>query len=281
MHIGDIQVDAVRDGQFFVPPARAYRALDAGAGRRGTSEEDWAPHREFLTEDGLLEVPLGGFLVRTGDRTVLVDLAVGRFAPQETAGNARAIGVTRPRTGGFLGELGALGVSPEDVTDVVFTHLHSDHIGYATRDGRPTFSHATYRCDAADWAWFMANDAEIADHLRPVEDRLEPWRGSGPIVPGIDGLAAPGHTPGSTVVVVSSGTDRAMILGDVAHCPIELMDDEWGAMFDIDADLAHRTRVALARELEREDVLVSGPHFPDMRFGRLLPGEAARSWVVP
>ena len=80
--------------------------------------------------------------------------------------------------------------------------------------------------------------------------------------------------------MLSSGTARGILLGDVVHCPVELVDDEWGSLGDVDPALARRTKLALAMELEGGDVPVAGAHFPGMRFGRLLPGEGLRSWVV-
>jgi glyoxylase-like metal-dependent hydrolase (beta-lactamase superfamily II) len=93
-------------------------------------------------------------------------------------------------------------------------------------------------------------------------------------------MSAPGHTPGSTILVVSSGTDRAMLLGDVVHCPVQLIEDEWGGLGDVDPELARRTRVALARELEGSDIPVAAAHFPGMQFGRLLTGSGKRSWIL-
>jgi hypothetical protein len=72
-----------------------------------------------------------------------------------------------------------------------------------------------------------------------------------------------------------------MLLGDVVHCPVELLDDEWAGIADVDPALARRTRTALARELEGTDVPVAASHFPGLRFGRLLSGAGGRSWVVP
>src|SRR5262249_36691069 len=80
--------------------------------------------------------------------------------------------------------------------------------------------------------------------------RFETGDGDGPLLPGIDVRGAPGHTPGSSLVVVSSGTDRALLIGDVVHCPIQLLEDEWGVLYDVAPDLARRTRLALNRELE-------------------------------
>ena len=61
-------------------------------------------------------------------------------------------------------------------------------------------------------------------------------------------MVAPGHTPGSTIMVISSGTARGLLLGDVVHCPVELEEDEWGGLGDVDPELAQRTKTALIRE---------------------------------
>jgi glyoxylase-like metal-dependent hydrolase (beta-lactamase superfamily II) len=182
--------------------------------------------------------------------------------------------------GRFLIELEALGVRPEQVTDVLLTHLHFDHVGWSTHHGDVVFKNATYRCDVRDWEHFVGPDPAATKKLLPLEGQLEPWNGSGPLLPGIDTMSAPGHTPGSTILVVSSGTDRAMLLGDVVHCPVELLDDEWAGLGDVDPELALRTRVALARELEGSDIPVAAAHFSGMQFGRLLAGSGKRSWVV-
>ncbi len=116
--------------------------------------------------------------------------------------------------------------------------------------------------------------------LAPTVGRFATWSEGDRLVAGIDALAAPGHTPGSSVIVVSSGTERAMMLGDVVHCPVELLDDEWDGLFDVDPALARRTRLALTRELEGTDVPVAAAHFPGLAFGRLLRGEGRRRWVV-
>jgi glyoxylase-like metal-dependent hydrolase (beta-lactamase superfamily II) len=258
MLIGDVEVLPVHDGTAYFPAREAFA---------GTTEEQWAPHRELLTDDGLLPLELGGFLVRHRGVVAVVDAGVGS--------------IKGPYAGGaFLDSLAAYGVTPDDVTDVLFTHLHFDHVGWATRKGEVVFPNATYRCDRRDWAHFVGPDPGATKKLSPVESRLETWDGSRPILPGIDVLAAPGHTPGSAVVVLSSGTARALLLGDVAHCPVQLVDDEWAIMGDVDPALARRTRTALAQEIEGTGVPVAGVHFPGMRFGRLVSGEGARRWVV-
>jgi glyoxylase-like metal-dependent hydrolase (beta-lactamase superfamily II) len=119
-----------------------------------------------------------------------------------------------------------------------------------------------------------------ADRLQPAANRFEQWSPGETIAPGLDTLSTPGHTPGSTTLVLSSGTERIMFLGDVVHCPVQLEDDEWGALFDVDPDLARRTRNALADELEGTTTRVSGAHFPQLTFGRLVRAEGRRRFVV-
>ncbi|MBO0714346.1 MAG: MBL fold metallo-hydrolase [Acidimicrobiales bacterium] len=259
MNVGDLEVLAVWDGAAKMPATQAFR---------GTTEEMWAPHRRFLDPDGMFVIEVGGFLVRGGgDRVVLIDAGIGRFDSPVFQG------------GRLLENLAAVGVAPGDVTDVLFTHLHFDHVGWATEQGEIVFPNATYRCDAADWAHFVGHDDRTTGKLQPIEGRLSTFEGSGTILPGIDTMAAPGHTPGSTIMVLSSGTERALLLGDVVHCPVELLEDEWAGMGDVDPDLARRTRVALARELEGTDVPVAAAHFQGMQFGRLLSAQGRRSWV--
>jgi glyoxylase-like metal-dependent hydrolase (beta-lactamase superfamily II) len=258
--VGDMRIDAVIDGVGRFWPTKAFR---------GTTQEQWEVHRELLDEEGKLAFSMGGFLVRGAGHTTLIDLGMGA---------ASFMGI---ECGRFMDSLRELGVDPIDVSDVVFTHLHFDHVGWATIDGKAAFPNATYRCDSADWEHFLVDHpGPEADSVRPVADRFEMWNGSGSLLPGVDALAAPGHTPGSTVLVVSSGAERAMMLGDVVHCPVELVDDEWESMYDVDPDLALRTRAALSREIEGTDIPVAAAHFPDLRFGRLLLGEGRRRWVV-
>jgi glyoxylase-like metal-dependent hydrolase (beta-lactamase superfamily II) len=177
--------------------------------------------------------------------------------------------------------LGELGVKPADVTDVILSHLHYDHVGWAAPDGTPMFPHATYRCHQADWDHFVVQNPGVESGLiAGAADRFETWSGDGSILPGMDARWAPGHTPGSTVVVLSCGVERAVLLGDVVHCPVELVDDEWDGIYDVDPELAKRTRVALAREIEGEQLPVAAAHFPDLQFGRLLPGQGRRMWTV-
>ena len=263
MKVGRLEIVPLLDGGARLPADRLLRFT-------GPRDDPWGPHRGLLEPDGSLALTMGGFLVRTGDRVVLVDTGVGRIDN----------GVYRG--GAFLESLTGAGVTPAEVTDVVLTHLHFDHVGWATQKGEIVFGHATYRCHAADWDHFVAGpDPEEGSvrKLTPLTGRLELFAGDAEVAPGVSVRHAPGHTPGSAVVVISDGAERALLLGDAVHCPVELEEDDWEAVVDVDPALAARTREALARELEGTDVPMAAAHFPDLRFGRLLPGTGRRRWV--
>ena len=280
MQVGGLRVDPVHDGVARVKPSEAFAAGFGGTGGKGASDADWDEHRDMLDADGNLEMALGGFLVRggpLGERIVLVDTGFGSLHRGPFIG------------GELLVSLANLGVHPDDVTDVVFTHLHFDHVGWASADGQPVFKNATIRCDEADWHYFMQQEHDASDRmvarsqrlLGPVANHVEPYSGSGTLLPGIDRIFAPGHTPGSSIIVLSDQGERAMLLGDVVHCPMELLDDEWASLGDVDPALARQTRLALNREMEGDPVPVVGAHFPGLRFGRVLMGEGGKSWAVP
>lgn len=263
MRIGDIDIQPVLDGVAREPAAEVLT-------RPGVPDA-WSCHAEHVEADGSLHFDLGGFLVRTGDRVVLVDAGVGTIDNGKYAG------------GGFLDSLRALGVEPQDVTDVLLTHLHFDHVGWTTKKGVVVFPNATYRVHAADWAHFVdAPDAEpgAVRKLSPLVGQLEPFTSDGPLAPGLDARHTPGHTPGSTVYVVSAGAERALLLGDVVHSVVELAERDWEAVFDVDPVAARAARNALADEVADGPDLVVGAHFPGLRFGRVVTTSGNRRFQV-
>jgi glyoxylase-like metal-dependent hydrolase (beta-lactamase superfamily II) len=312
VRIGSIEIQPVIDGMIVSQLWSTTPITDPAV-------LDWQEQHAMFRPDGRLESTLGGFLVRTEDRVVLVDAGAGqpflagyeapvidvddeldpiaavfrnRGVPDDMIRRiADLFGHVELEQGRLPASLETLGVHPGDVTDLVFTHLHFDHIGWASIDGTPFFPNATIRCATADLSYFIPSADEeattslvfrsptAAERLAPVLDRLEPWDDDCTIVPGIDVRLAPGHTPGSSVVVVSDGPERALLLGDVVHCPLELTDDDFNFLVDHDQALANEVRETYARELEASDVVVSAAHFPGLRFGRLLAGERARRWT--
>ena len=214
MKVGRIDIIPVHDGVARLPIESAV------SNTRGLP---WDCHHQRLDASNRIRMDIGSFLVQTGDRTILVDLGVGAESIHEAF-----------VTGGLLANLSRTGVEPAEVTDVVFTHMHIDHVGWSTVRGKSTFPNATYRVHAADWAHFMTGpvadpvlDPLVRELVSPVVGQLETFDNEVDLAPGFRARPAPGHTPGSTIFLVSDGSERALLLGDVVHTVAELTDPEW------------------------------------------------------
>ncbi|MBB5790145.1 MBL fold metallo-hydrolase [Jiangella mangrovi] len=258
MRIGDLELLPMSDGTFVARPAYFTRGP--------VPDPPPAP----FGPDGVAWLPIGCFLVRTGDRVVLVDAGLGPARTELPDGMA-LVGGQLPTA------LLASGTRPEDVTDVVCTHLHSDHVGWLfDHDGRTVFPAAT--------VWFGAgeDDGELADHvragLRAGTTDAETVDGDHTIAPGVDVVATPGHTPGHLAVVVSGGGDRAILVGDAITCPVQLAEPTWHSFGDADPDQADRSRELLWAELARPRTVGTGAHFPELRFGRVASSSSSRTW---
>jgi glyoxylase-like metal-dependent hydrolase (beta-lactamase superfamily II) len=257
--VGDIEVVGVFDGYGY------EEAREVLLNPEAQDADPWARHESELDDQGRLKFVLGGFLVRTGDRVVLVDAGAG------TINNGQYQG------GQLLNSLREHGVAPEDVTDVVFTHLHFDHVGWATTKGEVVFRNATYRAHEADWAHFVDSPDAAPGAVRklsPVKPQLETFGGEAALAPGLNARPAPGHTPGSTVYIVSSGSERALLLGDVVHSTIELLEPGWEFAFDVDRATARTTRQRITAELSDSQDPAAAAHFPAPQFGRLVRAQA-------
>jgi glyoxylase-like metal-dependent hydrolase (beta-lactamase superfamily II) len=261
--VGDLLIQPVFDGT-------AYLSTDLFTG------SDWTDHTHLLADDGRLHVPVGAFVVRSGGRTVLLDAGVGRVDDDEFTG------------GLLLQSLTAIGVAPADIDTVMVSHLHSDHMGWLVEgdvelDGL-TFPNATVHIGAADWEHFVTTaqgGRRRAARLRAIEHRVQLIDRDGTtIAPGITTRATPGHTPGHTSVVLSSGDQRMIVLGDVLHCPAQLTHSEWEFFWDVDKELAVRTREAMLREADDPGTALLPAHFPGMQAGRLVAAEGTRRWVL-
>jgi glyoxylase-like metal-dependent hydrolase (beta-lactamase superfamily II) len=305
MKIGDLELIPLNDG-YMAASVRFSKPLPP----RATSD----PHCAMFRDDGMLMCQIGAFLVRSDERVLLIDAGAGpTHVCRATKSRAAELGAllreqgepedqipltmakfarVELETGTLPTCLARAGIRREEVTDVVFTHLHFDHIGWASENGRPYFPNATYRAPWRDLQHFngathherlvtaMFGSTPVPETLAPVRDRLEPWDADTTIASGVSVRVVPGHTPGNSIVILQSRDQRAMLLGDVVHCPLELMEDDFNLLSDFDQALADRAREAVARELEGTDTVISASHFPEAHFGRLLAGKGLREWLT-
>ena len=265
--IGDLEVLVVSDGSCTFPAPVYFPA---------STKETWQEHARWTDHDGNLTFPFSCFLVKSGDRRVLIDTGLGWLKMFTFTGGA------------LIGELAAAGVKPEDIDTVFITHLHVDHCGTCVvKDGdsvRAAFPNATYRWSQTEHDhWLTApqapgNDFTVPDMQKALSDRFNAANDGEAIASGINVIATPGHTPGHAGVVLSSGTERAFILGDAISCPVQLEESEWSGLGDMDKPLARRSQEAVLREIDGGGGLLGAAHFPGLTFGRVVRGEGRRYW---
>ena len=240
-------------------------------------EEAWAPWRHYLNPRGNLRMNIGSFVVRSDGRTVLVDTGLGE---KQREGYPE---------GRLLENLRAEGITPADIDLVLITHLHLDHVGWNTveRDGRrvPTFPNARYLIVRDEWQAFTSDDAlrsreYMQECVLPLEDtsQLDLVEGTHALTRDLTLVPAPGHTPAHACLAVVSDGERAMIVGDLAHHPIQLTETAWQVWADMDKQQASVTRERLAQRMEEEGALAIGGHFPPPGFGRLVRIDGRRVW---
>ncbi len=233
-----------------------------------------------------LSVPVQSWLVQDGTCRILIDTGVGN-------GRQRAFPAFANLTTGYLERLVAAGAVPEEVDYVFCTHLHTDHVGWNTREdgGRwlPTFPRARYvwgRVEGATARQAQFEEGPAAgvfgDSIRPVitaglVDEIDP----GPFGP-IDGVifhATPGHSPGHLSISIRSGGEEAFFGGDVLHNQVQVLRPEWNSVFCETAELARTSRLwALGYAADR-NALFFGSHLGGSSVGRVCRAGERFTWI--
>jgi len=223
-----------------------------------------------VTEEEALKSPCNVTLLRSGGRAVLFDAGAG---PDFMS------------TAGALPDaLTALGVDPTEITDVVFTHGHPDHLWGVLDDfDDPYFANARHYMSAVErdyWAdpltaTTIGEDRAsfAAGALRRLDvlgDRIETFADGAEVVSGVSAVLTPGHTPGHTSFIVSDGEVSIMIVGDaIRNAHVSLAKPDWVEPADQDADLGRATRVALIDRLISDRMPFVGFHLPAGGIGVL------------
>ncbi|MFI9048428.1 MBL fold metallo-hydrolase [Streptomyces sp. NPDC053427] len=267
--LGDVEVIRVVEWQGPIAAARDF-VPESGA-------EVWKDNAGWLAPDhwdpdsDRMKCAVQTWVLRSGGRTVVVDTGVGN--DRERPGSP-----FHHWQNDFLGSLARAGVRPQDVDVVVNTHLHGDHVGWNTTgiegEWQPTFPNAQYLLPAADDFHFGPDNA-YGNGVREVdrliyEDSVAPVHRAGQVVlwEGVHRIddhltleSAPGHTPGSSVLRLASGSDRAVFVGDLLHSPVQILAPSCNSCFCLDADQAVASRRRILERAADERELLVPAHF--------------------
>jgi glyoxylase-like metal-dependent hydrolase (beta-lactamase superfamily II) len=218
----------------------------------------------------VLDWPLNVAVVRSGDKTILIDSGLGLEFPDF------------PRAGQLALRLEAAGIPPSSVTDVVLTHLHMDHVGGLLSDGlrdrlRPDLRVHVAAAEAEFWHSpdfsRTVMPAPIPEVLRKTASKflveydgmMQTFDTEYEVAPGVLVTRTGGHTPGHSIVRLASGADRLTFAGDAVF-QVGFDNPEWQNGFEHDPDEAARVRRLLLQELAstRESLVATHLPFPSL-----------------
>jgi glyoxylase-like metal-dependent hydrolase (beta-lactamase superfamily II) len=227
--LGDFELTAVSDGNYL---------LDGG-GLFGVVPKSLWQRRTKADENNLVTAGLNTVVVRTGEKTILVETGIGNKLPEKMI---KIFG----QPAKLLENLSAAGVAPEDVDIVINTHLHFDHCGWNTlRRGNkllPVFPKAKYYVQEGEWRHAHEGQRDsfsyLAENYDPLVEsgQMVLLRGGREkdqeIVPGVSVQVFPGHTRDMQAVVIRSGGKTACYISDLIPTTAHL-DLNWVMAFDL------------------------------------------------
>jgi glyoxylase-like metal-dependent hydrolase (beta-lactamase superfamily II) len=274
--LGNLYLRVLSDGRYF---------QDAGAVFGIVPRVMWERLGIEMNERYQMALGLNSLLLSSQGKTILIETGVGE--------KERVRGQSTPlEQGNLLDELRSAGVSPEDVDVVINTHLHADHCGWNTRRGAdgeyvPTFPRARYLIQRGEWeAATHPNERTratyLAENLLPVADsgQLEPVDGELRVTDEVTIIPTHGHTADHASIVLASGGETAIYLGDMIQHPAQLERAAWVSSFDIYPLDAMETKKAVVARAIAERQLVVAVHCEFPGLGHMTEtADGKRKWT--
>lgn len=260
--IGSKIISSVSDGNLVLPGSMFFNNLPS-------DEVDLILAKSGVSKDEL-RPPCNLTLLRYENKTVLFD-----------AGSGASF---MPTAGEIVDNLNAIGVAPDEVTHVVFTHAHPDHIwGILDDFDDLVFSNADYMISAPEWEyWTDPNTVNTigeerasfavgaSRRLESISDRIKFFNDGEEVLPGVMAHMTPGHTPGHTSFEIRDGTNAVMVGGDaIGNHHVAVARPDWHSGSDQDPELGASTRVKLLDKLVTDDIALLAFHLPKGGLGRI------------
>jgi len=272
LQIGNVRVTALSDGSV---PQDLHTLLH----RTTAQHTDELLARNFQANP--VEASLNAYLVRLPGRLVLVDTGSGQlFGP----GNG----------GKLIDALTAAGVRPDQISDVLITHIHDDHVGGLVKDGQRVFRNATVHVGKGDVDYFFDPKSQVPNGypkkyfdeasttMKPYLDagKVKTFTGTQEVLPGITGTVHAGHTPGSAFFTLTSNGERLVFVGDIVHvASVQFPDPSVTIEYDQDENGAARVRQQTFAEFARTREMIAVPHLPFPGIGHVRAEGRGYAWV--
>lgn len=273
MKLGTARLTTLSDGHLQLPRDFMLGELDPEK-----AEPILAEHG--VTGD-MVKSPCNLTLYRDGTHTVLFDAGSGSsFMP--SAGEVR-------------GALNATGLAPGDITHVLFTHGHPDHLWGVLDDfDDPLFANATYMIGQTEWAYWTdpgtvdtigeeraSFAVGAARRLAAIEDRTTLIVDGDEVLPGIMAHDTSGHTPGHMSFEIRAGSEAVMVVGDaISSGHLAFARPEWPTRADQDTETGIATRMRLLDMLATEQMPMVGFHLPEGGLGRVERADGVYRFVT-
>ena len=271
--VGEVEVSRIVEVYGF---ADNLSMLFEGGSPELLRKYDWLfPH--FATPEGQMVISFQAFVVKVGERRIMVDTCLGNDRQRHFA-------VFNDMQTSFLDDIASVGCPADSIDTVLCTHLHFDHTGWNTRrvDGKwvPTFPNASYLMASSEFADLRHAQEDGGHYTGHIADSIQPVLDAGlvdfidvphQVLPEIRLFPTPGHTAGHCSVHISSRGEDAVITGDLMHHPIQCAEPDRPGNFDGDKPLAAQTRRAFLERYGDGRSLVIGSHFAEPTAGHVVP----------
>lgn len=269
--LGDVEVTALYDG---ASATDAVKMLDEPA-----QDTEAALRSSFLRNP----VPTSSnvFLINTGARLILIDTGAG--------------GMLGPSLGRLTANLRAAGYAPEQVDDILLTHMHRDHIDGLVADEHAVFPNAIVHADKRESDFWLSPEhlkdapADQKPRFQGAVSALAPYIAAGhfkpfaadsEIVPMVRSMQAYGHSAGHTAYVVESKGEQLWLVGDLINvASVQFDRPQVSSAFDGDKPAASASREHILARAAHQGALVGGAHLPFPGLGHLRGAEAGWHWI--
>ena len=272
LDLGGARLQTVSDGNLVLPGDFLFEPMPKDA--LAPVLEEYGIGRDRLVPECNLA------LYRDGTNTVLFDVGSGPDF--------------MPSAGKIESSLALLDLTPEDITHVVFTHAHPDHLwGLLDDFDEPLFANASFHMGRAEWDYWWNPETvdEIGEaraafavgarrRMEVIEEQINRFDDAEEVLPGILAVASPGHTPGHMSFEVGGTGQRAMVIGDaIGNHHVSFAHPEWPSGADQDQDRAIASRLALFDRITSDQLPILGFHLPQGGLGRVEAADQGYRFV--